>query len=158
MKRFLSELWNWFKKSLGPNDGPFVHEGGDVARFVFRERDLDSHGCPKAKVFRADFHPKLQRYETSVCGLTAVTRDRVWQLGASLRAKEQLRAVAAVQVSVARIRQATNLWCESAPEPNYAEHGVILGWHAEPTDKAARIAAELELVALVSAEQVIRPA
>jgi len=45
----------------------------------------------------------------------------------------------------------------SLPQPDYDEHGVILGWSNDPEAKDARMSAQQDLVADISAEQVRRP-
>jgi len=89
-----------------------------------------------------------------VCGLTGTPDERLWHLGSTVRAN--LSAIAAVEVSVSQVK-AAGLTCESAPEENYDEHGVILGWDDDPDAKDKRLAAQQELVANLRADSVRRP-
>lgn len=156
MKRFLNAFLNWFSKSRAPNREGFISRAGDVARFVFRPRDLYADGRPKPKAFQPEFHAEFGRFETSVCGLNGVLDERLWFLARTLRAAEGLSAIAALQIPVVRITE-TGLACEPAPEPDYPEHGVIVGWNPDPKAKDERLAQQVELVACVPARAVRRP-
>jgi|FEC22Drversion2_1045045.scaffolds.fasta_scaffold16795_2 hypothetical protein len=85
------------------------------------------------------WHPTLLRYETSVCGLSGVSDDRLWHLGCMVR--PNLAAIAAVEIPTAAISEA-KLTCAAAPEPGFGEHGVILGWDKDPEAKDKRLAAQ----------------
>ncbi|MGA3844084.1 hypothetical protein ACI2UC_14590 [Ralstonia nicotianae] len=133
----------------------FVTAEGSVARFVFNKRDLFADGRPKPKVFGPEWHPSFERYETSVCGLNGTTDVRLWDLGCTVRASSDLTAIAVVDIHVADV-VAAGLSCEPAPEKDYAEHGVILGWDNEPEAKDKRLAVQQDLVARLCAEAVRR--
>ena len=135
----------------------YVHSGGSVARFVFSARNLFKDGRPRPGAFQPERHPDLQRYEVSVCGLHGVSADRMWELGRTIRAREGIAAVAAVELSVAHIG-AVGLACEPAPEPpDFVEHGVILGWNPDPEAKSARLDWQNALVASLPPSAVLRP-
>ena len=136
----------------------YVVEDGDVARFVFKSRELFPTGLPKPQAFRLDFHPDLKRHEVSVCGLNGVSLDRVWFLGSSIRAKEGLAAIAALKVPVRKVL-AAGLSCEAAPiPPDFAEHAVIVGWPVEEEAKSSRLDAQNALAAAVAdLSYVLRP-
>lgn len=158
MMSFLRALFRWFSKSLAV-DLPdrcltFVHEGGDIARFVFRKRDLFANGLPKRGAFAPE--PFCGRFETSICGLNGVSMERLWHLGRTLRAGSGMSALAALKLSVLQVGS-TGLSCEAAPRQDCDEHGVIVGWDDDVDAKDARLAAQQELAALVSLECVMRP-
>lgn len=158
MRRFLSALSSWFNRSRSPEAVPrYVREDGDVARFVFRERDLYHAGLPKPKAFQPEKHPETGRYETSVCGLAGVSRDRLWELGRTIRASSGLTALAALRLSVGAVQRA-GLKVEAAPEPGFAEHGVVVGWNPDPDAKDARLLQQQDLASLVKQADVLRPA
>lgn len=122
---------------------------GSVARFVFQKRDLFQNGSPKAKLFMPEMHPELNRFETSVCGLNSVGWDRVWALGNTIRSP--MPAIAAAELPVAGvIKTEAGLRCEAAPETDYPEHGVIIGWDEDKDSKHNRLMACQDLVAAVS--------
>ena len=50
----------------------------------------------------------------------------------------------------------SGLACESAPEPDFEEHGVIVGWNPDPSAKDERLARQTDLAASVVATDVIR--
>lgn len=154
--RSLRALWSFFTKSPQPDvaGGDFVTANGTVARFVFEKRHLFANGKPKPKAFEPELHPELRRFETSVCGLNGVLDDRLWRLGRAVRPGKA--AIAAVEISVQAI-EAAQLVCAPLPQPDYDEHGVILGWSNDPEAKDARMSAQQDLVADISAEQVRRP-
>ncbi|MBF4049635.1 hypothetical protein ISI15_16525 [Burkholderia pseudomallei] len=154
--QFLRALWSFFTKSPQPEvaGGDFVTANGNVARFVFEKRHLFANGTPKPKAFEPELHPELRRFETSVCGLNGVPDDRLWRLGRTVRAGKA--AIAVVEISVQAI-EAAQLVCEPLPQPDYDEHGVVLGWSNDPEAKDARMSAQQDLVAGISAEQVRRP-
>ena len=134
----------------------YVYPGGNVARYVFNDRHLFKDGRPKAGAFQPELHPELKRYEVSVCGLQNVSADRMWELGRTIRAREGIAAVAAVEVPVTHII-AVGLACEPAPEPDFIEHGVVLGWNPDPEAKSARLDAQNALVASLPPTAVLRP-
>lgn len=135
----------------------YVHSGGSVARFVFSPRSLFKDGRPKPGAFQPELHPDLQRYEVSICGLYGVSTDRMWELGRTIRAREGIAAIAAVEMSVAHVG-AAGLTCEPAPEsPDFVEHGVILGWNPDPEAKSARLDSQNALVASLPPSSVLRP-
>jgi hypothetical protein len=70
----------------------------------------------------------------------------MWFLARTVRAP--IQPIAALELPVAAVT-AAELQCESAPEPNYAEHGVIIGWDIDTKPK--RLAASQALVAAVTA-------
>ena len=154
--RFLRTLLTCFTRSTLRKTPQFVIEHGGVGRFLFNRRDLFQNGTPKPKAFAPDWHPTLQRFETSVCGLNGVDDERLWHLGKTVRAVSGLSAIAAAEISVATIRS-IGLKCNAAPEPGYPEHGVIVGWNSDPESKDARLAAQQELVAAIPASNVRRP-
>lgn len=157
MKQFLGELLNLFSKWRAPSVvASYVSESGAVARFVFRSRDLSQDGRPKPRAFQPEVHPELRRYETSVCGLNGISPERLWELGRTVRASSGLTAIAALRLSVRAVRE-TGLRCEPAPEPGYPEHGVIVGWADDPEAKDKRLAQQVDLAALVSPNDVLRP-
>ncbi|WP_155639777.1 hypothetical protein [Burkholderia cepacia] len=162
--RFLRALWNYFTRSLRSETEPpllpgavgadFVSADGKVARFIFNKRDIYANGTPRPKAFEPELHPDLGRYETSVCGLNGVHDDRLWHLGRTIRSDKT--AVAIAEISVADIR-AAHLACEPLPQADYDEHGVILGWNSDPDAKDARMSAQQDLVAAISAQHVRKP-
>lgn len=141
-------FWTWFSKSRACKSQDFVTREGTVARFSFSKRDFFANGAPKAKVFAPEMNPELRCLETSICGMNGVKESRLWFLGNSIRSP--LLAVAAVEVPVASVT-AAGLLCEEAPEQNYLEHGVIIGWDEGPDAKDQRLLAMQDLVAAVSA-------
>lgn len=153
--RFLRVLLTWFTKPQAPETNQFVADEGDIARFVFNRRDLFQDGRPKPKAFSPQWHKELDRYETSICGLNDVVDERLWFLGRTIRAQEGLSAIAALELPVKAV-VSTGLDCISAPEPNYAEHGVIIGWNSDPNAKDERLAFQQDLAASVPASKVKR--
>lgn len=160
---FLKRFSKWFSASASDDRSEpdeqrdFVVINGSVARFLFEKRELfAATGLPKAGAFVPDFHPELMRYELSVCGLNGVQDDRLWHLGNTIRTNVGKKAIAAIELSVARIHQ-TGLTCAPMPEPDFAEHGVVLGWDPDPDSKSARLLAQQDLAAAVVASNVRRP-
>ena len=153
--RFLRILLNWFTGSTERKPPEYVRSDGAVARFVFAGRDLFSDGKPRPKVFKPELNPNLGRFETSVCGLRGVASERVSHLGRTIRAQQGLSAIAAVKLSVSAVTF-SGLACESAPEPDFEEHGVIVGWNPDPSAKDERLARQTDLAASVLATDVIR--
>ena len=103
-----------------------------------------STGKPRPIAFDPEKHPDTGVLETSVCGMNGVQMARVWHLGATLRKKA---AIACVEVPLSVMPKAA-LKCEAAPVDGYPEHGVILGWKA---DKSERLVAQQELAAAATA-------
>lgn len=153
--RFLRTLLTWFTGSTERKPVDFVRSDGAVARFVFAGRDLYADGKPKAKVFKPELNPNLGRFETSVCGLHRVGSERVSHLGRTIRAQQGLSAIAAVKLSVSAVTS-SGLACEAAPEPDFEEHGVIVGWNPDPNAKDERLALQADLAATVATADVIR--
>lgn len=143
--------------SEAPGAPSFVVERGAVARFVFQARELNKAGLPKPLAFKPFNNLELQRQEVSVCGLHGVTTDRMWELGRTIRKQEGLNALAAIEVTVAQVRGVGALRCEPAPEPNFLEHGVIVGWPSGEENKDARLALQADLAAAVTASAVHWP-
>ena len=151
LKRFSIALRKLFRivSALRWGGAQYVRRSGDVARFVFSDRHLSKDGKPKRGAFQPERHPKLGRWEVSVCGLYRVSAVRVWELGSTIRAEKS--AIAALRLPVAAI-VSIGLECEAAPElPDFAEHGVIVGWDPEDDSKESRNALQLELAARVTA-------
>ena len=147
--QFLKWFRTLFARSRGAEPREFVTETGEVARFVFRARDLDKSGNPKPGAFAPEMHPELNRWETSVCGRDGVSDSRLWELGQTIR--PGMQCIASIEVATADVRR-IGLDCVAAPEPNFAEHGVIIGWHAE---KDRRLLAQQDLV--VARRRVLTP-
>jgi hypothetical protein len=154
--QFLKTFLSWFTVPPTPEPHRYVTEDGNVSRFVFSARDLFADGTPKPKAFKPDMHPDLQRFETSVCGMNGVSDERLWHLGRTIRAREGKTAIAVLELPVPKIITA-GLICEPAPEVNYDEHGVIMGWNPDPEAKDARLAVQSDLAAAVPASRVKRP-
>jgi hypothetical protein len=151
--RFQNRFFSWFKESSVPEsqETAFVRPDGAVSRFVFDKRRLTKDGQPKPGVFEPEKHPDLGRFETSICGMHAVSVQRLWELGASIR--PQMSAIAAVEVPVAKVLS-LGLLCVPDAMPDFPEHGVVVGW--DENDKSKRISVQQELVAAHTA--VHRPA
>ena len=115
---------------------------GAVARFAFYSRQVSKTGVPKPVAFEPEEHPDTGRLETSICGLQDVSADRLWHLGQNIR-RDGRAAIAAIEVPVKAVLD-TGLECVSAPEVDFPEHGVILGWD---TDKGKRQSIQQDLVA-----------
>ncbi len=139
-----------------PTSPDYVTSSGDVARFIFSQRDLFANGTPRPKLFTPMWDDETARFETSVCGMTNVVADRLWQLGATIRASEGKTALGAALLSVPDI-QTAGLACQPWPMPGYPEHGVILGWDPNSENKDARLVVQLELANSVSASRIVRP-
>lgn len=134
---------------LAPAQGPLVapapehvRQDGAVARFAFYSRQVSKTGIPRPFAFEPEEHPDTGRLETSICGLHEVSADRLWHLGRTIRTDGR-GAIAAIEVPVEAVVDA-GLGCESAPEVDFPEHGVILGWD---TDKDKRLSIQQDLVA-----------
>lgn len=156
MKRFLSALSNWFKRPPQGDRPPYVSADGQVGRFVFnKKRDFFADGRPKPKTFAPERHPETGVHETSVCGLKGVQDARVWELGRTIRAQAGLTAVAQLVLPVRRVFT-TGLRCDAAPERDYDEHGVIVGWNGDDEAKSERLALQQELVIGVLEEGAVR--
>ena len=151
---FLKRLLILLTRPLRQRENRFVTDDGSVARFVFSKRQLLASGLPRPGAFEPEFHPGLRRYETSVCGLNGVDPNRLWYLGRTIRTIEGKSAIAALEVPVAAVIKA-QLKCEAVPEPNYDEHGVVIGWN--PEDKSRRVSAQQELAASVALHNVLSP-
>ena len=147
--KFLKSLLNWLgaSRSISSIAAPdYVASHGNVARFVFNPRDLNRDGMPRPRVFEPELY--LGEYETSVCGLNGTNEARIWFLGRTLRAAENKNAIAALEITTASARE-VGLQCKPAPQANYPEHGVIVGWLSGSDDKPKRISAQQEMVAAV---------
>lgn len=135
MTRFLNRLWRPSNSSTPEQPEPQLELaepllpaalGADeyVARFVFSERHID-------KKFRnvkwQGFMPMLYEgnFETSVCRNTGIQESRVWELSRVCR--HPMQALARADVGIVVAHEAL-LMAQAAPQPNYAEHAVILGW------------------------------
>ena len=125
-----------------------------MARFVFNVRHLSKDGRPKAGAFSPEYYNG--RFETSVCGLEGVGDERLWHLGATIRAQAKLSAVAALQVSTKSI-SFVGLVCEPAPIVDFPEHGVIIGWADGDDEKHKRIAKQQALADAITTTDVRRP-
>lgn len=167
---FLRQSLIAFKRWLANRRGTEEHSGtpdafvtpsGHVARFVFRPRDLYTaaphSGLPRPGAFHIDRHPESGRLEVSVCGLTTVGDNRLWQLGRTIRQKDGLSAIAALRLGVEPVAN-LGLACVPAPElPDFAEHAVIVGWPPGDDNKSARQDLQNGLAAMVAHEDVLRP-
>lgn len=161
MGTFLKKLWTASRRrSRGDrpasvSEPQFVRPDGDIARFVFDRRHLFKDGKPKRGAFQLDWHPGLNRFEVSVCGLAGVELARVWGLGGTIRAAEGKSAIAALRLPVASVTS-LGLDCGPAPElPDFPEHGVITGWDPADDAKDGRIALQQDLAGAVT--DVMRP-
>lgn len=126
------------------NQCNFVIPEGRVARYSFEKRDFFADGKPKPRIFSPEIHPNTGRFETSICGLNGTSEKRFWYLGDTIRAPK--RALAAAEIRVAGVAEC-GLRCESAPEHNFPEHGVITEWGS---DKDERLSVCQDLVAKIS--------
>lgn len=143
LKPFLKKLFAWLAPSAADKQATFdfVSQEGEVARFIFEKRKIRADGIPRPAAFEPELHPETSIFETSVCGLNNVANERLWTLGCTIR--KDKAAIAAAVVHVPKIVLA-NLACRAAPEENYPEHGVIVGWN---DDKSIRLAALQALAA-----------
>lgn len=157
MTRFLSRLWNPSNNSTPEqSDSQLAAEevptrlpdalGADeyVARFVFQERYIDKkYGNVKWQGFMPELYQGV--HETSVCRNTGVHDSRVWEISRTCRSDKQALARADVGVDIAHQAQ---LMAHAAPQPNYSEHAVILGWPSIVNeDKSAQMLAAQTLAA-----------
>lgn len=150
--RFRKWLSTWYSKHGG--EVQFIDPAGEIARFIFDKRALTAAGLPRPKVFEPQFNRELDRLETSICGLNCVSEERLWSLGRSIRAKDGLSAIAAVTLPTAAVEK-TGLQCEPAPEPDFEEHGVVIGW--DPENKDRRLSMQQSLAAAADLSRVRRP-
>lgn len=156
--KFLNKLLSTFRKSQETNAAPqqvfdYISPHGSVGRFAFdKKRDFYAeNGKPRPKVFSPETHPETKQIETSVCGLNNVSNDRVHFLGDTIRTG--LNAVGYVEITVSKVVEC-RLECKSAPEDNYDEHGVIVGWNE---DKAEQKIKCLDLVANYTSVKIFNP-
>lgn len=71
--------------------------------------------------------------------------DRIAELGKFIRSP--LNAVAIAELPVARLP--LELACRPAPEPDFDEHAVILGWPDGEDNKSARLSLQQQVAAAV---------
>ena len=95
----------------------------ELARFIFERRYVDQLGRVKQGAFLPELYKG--RLETSVCRIRDITEVRIWNLGKTVRPDKVLYARADFPHSAAISK---SLKCLSAPEPNFGEHAVLIGW------------------------------
>lgn len=142
--RFLNGLVtscrSWVSKTArrpAAGTGPEVpiDEGEHVTRFVFQKDRLYKDGRAKPKAFYPE--PYRGALELSVCRLQGCAEDRVWHLGRTCRADVQLHVRADFPARAA-LDEKLRGFC--APEKDYEEHAVFVGWPEEPDgDKPLRL-------------------
>ena len=106
-----------------------------VGRFLFDKRLVraaDGSVKPNAML------PELfqGRLETSVCDLTTTNAERLRTLASAIRAP--MIALALTRVVVREVSK-QGLDCETAPQPDFEEHAVIVQWPSGADDKARRL-------------------
>jgi len=99
-----------------------------VSRFIFDRDRLFKDGRPKPKAFFPDQHPLTKVRELSVCQIDKTPDERVWHLGRTCRKGLALLARSDFATKVA---EGKKLKGYAAPEKNYREHAVFVGWPAE---------------------------
>jgi hypothetical protein len=98
-----------------------------VARFIYQKSDWNKQPVPKPKP--KVFLPMIEEgvLETSVCRISAISEQRIWEIANKTR--YPLPALARADISVQSINS-SGLKVEAAPneEMDYPEHAVIIGW------------------------------
>jgi hypothetical protein len=144
--KLLTRLSRWIRTRNTMSIDEVVSPSEVLARFVFERRHIDQMGRAKQSAFLPELYNG--RLETSVCRICEIAEPRIWALGKSVRRDKTLHARADFPVSAA-LSQA--LECLSAPEPNFSEHAVLIGWPPGSNEKMRHkaIAAHLAGVATV---------
>jgi hypothetical protein len=143
--KLLMLLRRWFPT---PDRNPaVVAPDEELARFIFERRYVDQSGRAKQGAFLPELYKG--RLETSVCRIRGVAVARIWSLGKTVRPDKVLYARADFLHSAAISK---SLECLSAPEQNFSEHAVLIGWPHGSDEKMRHkaIAAHLAGVAAVS--------
>jgi hypothetical protein len=147
--QFLKALLKALKKS-SPNKSK-ASEVGDsevVGRFAYQKSDFFKDPLKtKPKLFM----PMQENgvWETSVCRVGDIQTERMWTIGDTVRKPKM--AIGVSKLDVQQILQA-GLTAKAAPEPNYIEHAVILGW---PDEKEKQMG--FAIVLAVNSEFEIHP-
>jgi len=138
----LSTLWTRLRKA---SESTAISPDEDLARFIFERRHIAKNGSAKQGAFLPELHN--QQLETSVCRISRIDETRIWYLGKTIRSDKFAVARADFAVAIASNQR---LNCLPAPEVNFPEHAVLIGW-PPMTDKAKQkaIAAQLAAVAEV---------
>lgn len=126
--QFLKALLKALKKS-SPNKSTTseVNNSEVVGRFTYQKGDFFKDPLKaKPKLFL----PMQENgvWETSVCRVSNIQTKRMWTIGDTVRKPKVALGVSTLDVE--QILQA-GLSAKSAPETNYSEHAVILGWPEE---------------------------
>lgn len=136
--RFLSGLARFLPSWVRKKASVPLEEDEQVTRFIFGADRLFKDGRARPKAFFPDLHPDTGVRELSVCRLRGTAEARVWHLGRTCRNDVVLHATADFVTRAATEQKLTGL---QAPEPNYGEHAVFIGWPDEPNgDKPLRLA------------------
>ncbi len=119
--------------------------------------EFDSKKIINGRVHRKAFEPMrdegTNRLETSVCDLDGISERRVKHLGNTIRIAEKRTAFAIVEVSK-RIVEEVGLSWEAAPEANFPEHAVILGWQSGPEGKPLNMQRQVDIASRVDAKSI----
>ncbi len=130
MMQYLKKLWNALKLSTPDKPQELVLISTEqVARFIYHKKDwhraTDSKQKPKPKIFL----PMIEKgqWETSVCRISNISEQRVWEI--ANRTRSPLPALARADLSTSSIEE-VGLRTHAAPdfEIDYPEHAVIVGW------------------------------
>lgn len=136
MTRFLRGLGTYFRSWTGKSTRIPLRADETVARFVFRSEHLRGDGRAKPRAFLPEMHPKTGEHELSVCRQDGCPEHRSWQIGNTCRRDVTLKGRADFASQAALDQKLLGF---QAPEPDYAEHAVLVSWPPED-DKPRRLA------------------
>jgi len=136
MMRFLRGLATYFRNWAANKVRVPLRAEESVTRFVFRTEHLFKDGRAKPKAFMPETHPATGEFELSVCRLEGCPEQRTWHVGKTCRRDVALKARADFPADVAFQNQLHGF---RAPEPDYAEHAILLGWPPADGDKSHRM-------------------
>lgn len=152
MIQFLKELWKALRRSTpGKTGTATISPDERIARFIYHKNDWSKQTPPKPKpkVFR----PMMEagQLETSVCRISAISEQRIWEI--ANQARSPLPALARADLATYSV-EAAGLCIDPAPdfEADYPEHAVIVGWTDE---KDRQMALSIQLAS--SADLVLAP-
>lgn len=122
--RFLTRLLRAFAGSGSKSKVPAtVGENEPLTRYLF----LKDHVHPKKRmVLPRGFLPDL-RGETSICRTLGLSENEIWNIGKRIRRDPVLARADFLAATVFRLK----LRVDAAPEKDYKQHAVIVGWPAE---------------------------
>ncbi|CAE6724339.1 hypothetical protein R69619_01709 [Paraburkholderia nemoris] len=148
MRSFLKRFWPGQSRPEASQDAtvPPIGDQECLGRFVYHPKDVSrSQGVAKPKVFMPEQHPETEEWETSTCRMGQLTDQASWDIGDRIRG---MSVVARADIDASGVVD-SNARCQAAPQPDFDEHAVIVGWPNEKEAQKAIAAALAYRAALV---------